>query len=587
MFTPLRDSEIDKDHMATVAEYIINVLSSIDVKRIYGIAGDSLNAFTDAIRTKEHFNWISMRHEEAAAFAAGAEAQISQSLAVCAGSCGPGNLHLINGLYDCHRSNAPVLAIAAQIPTSEIGSDYFQETHPERIFLECSHFCEIVSSPEQVPRLLSIAIQKAISLKGVSILIIPGNTAWKKIPESPTEFFFPQTLRTAQTSSHLEDVVQVLNKSKKITLFGGIGCQGAHDELLALADCLKAPIVHTLRGKECIEYNNPFDVGLTGLLGFSSGYEALMNCDTLLLLGTDFPYRQFYPNHATIIQVDQKAENIGRRTNVDYAIIGDVKITMAELLKKLTKKEDDRFLKTSLASYKKARENLNDLAIESPEGRPIHPQFLAKLINDHAKEDAIFLCDVGTPTIWASRYLTMNGKRKLLGSFKHGSMANALPQAIGAQLECPDKQVIALSGDGGIAMLMGDLLTLKQYQLPVKVIIFNNSSYGFVELEMKASGVLEYGTELHNPDFAKIAEAIGILGLKVEQSKDLPQAIQKALSHQGPVILDVIVDRNELAMPPVITLDEAKGFGLYLIQAVINGKGDQIIELVRSNVTNK
>lgn len=574
--------------MPTVAECILDILVATGVKRIYGITGDSLNAFTDTIRKKGHIEWISTRHEEVAAFAAGAEAQLSGALTVCAGSCGPGNMHLINGLYDCHRNNVPVLAIAAQIPTSEMGGDYFQETHPERLFLECSRYCEVVTQPEQIPRLLEIAIQTAIATNDVAVLIIPGDISWKKVQTPKLRKFFPSDLVEAKhLDRNLDEIAKVLNKSQKVTIFGGIGCAGAHAELLHLAERLKAPIAFTLRGKDHIEYDNPFDVGLTGLLGFSSGYHALMDCDTLILLGTDFPYRQFYPIHATVIQVDIRAENIGRRTHVDYAIIGDVKTTLSHLIDKIDHKHDQTFLNTSLENYKKARLDLDELAKPSLAGSPIHPQYVAKLISDFASEDAIFTCDVGTPTIWAARYLKMNGKRRLLGSFKHGSMANALPQAIGAQLLYPDRQVVTLSGDGGISMLMGDLLTLKQHSIPVKVVVFNNSAYGFVELEMKASGILEYGTELENPNFAKMADAMGILGRRVENGEKLSETLQEVLNHQGPALIEVMVNRYELAMPPHISIDEVTGFGLYFLTAVINGKGNELIELARSNLSKK
>ncbi len=566
--------------MITVAEYILEVLASIEVKRIYGIAGDSLNAFTDTIRKTGKIDWISMRHEEAAAFAAGAESQLSGALTVCAGSCGPGNLHLINGLYDCYRSKTPVLAIAAQIPTAEIGSDYFQETHPERIFTGCSVFCEVISQAEQAPRMIEMAIQAAITLKSVAVLIVPGDIAWQKIkvPQKPN--FFSE-------NKNLDDIINALNVSKKTAIFAGIGCASSRQELIELADRLKAPIVHTLRSKEFLDYDNPFDIGLTGLLGLSSAYDALMKCDTLLLLGTDFPYRQFYPENAKIIQIDLHGENIGRRTRVDYGLIGNVENIIPCLLDELNEKTDSSFLEESLKNYRDSLKELEELAVESTDDRPLHPQYLTKMISDLASEDAIFTCDVGTPTVWAARYLRMNGKRRLLGSFKHGSMANALPQAIGAQLQFPSKQVISLSGDGGLAMLMGDLLTLKQYSLPIKVIVFNNSAYSFVELEMKASGLIEFGTELKNPDFAKMAEAIGMLAIQVTRSSDLQTALAKAFEYQGPVLIEVMVDRNELIMPPRITAAEVAGFSLYLMRAVLNGKGDELIELARTNVLNK
>ena len=510
-----------------LAELLVDTLLAAGVKRVYGIAGDSLNGITEAIRTNESIKWIHVRHEETAAFAAGAEAHLTGSLAVCAGSCGPGNLHLINGLYDANRSRVPVLAIAAHIPSYEIGSRYFQETHPESIFRECSHYCELVSQAEQMPRVLEIAIQTALAKRGVAVVVLPGDVALREAINSKPRLQFPEISTTIRPSDEeIAKTAGILNESRKVTIFGGAGCAGAHTELIELAGKLKAPIVHALRGKEFIEYDNPFDVGMTGLLGFSSGYRAMMDCDTLLMLGTDFPYQQFYPEKATIIQVDIRGEQIGRRTKVDLGVVGDVKTTLRALLPNLTEKADDQHLSASIQHYQKTRKELDDLAVGETEQKSIHPQYVAKVINELAAKDAIFTCDVGTPTIWAARYLAMNGKRRLLGSFSHGSMASALPQAIGAQLVYPDRQVITLSGDGGLAMLMGDLLSLRQLDLPVKLIVFDNSALGFVELEMKAAGILDFATELHNPDFAKMAEAAGLLGLKA----NVPEQVRPMLA---------------------------------------------------------
>jgi pyruvate dehydrogenase (quinone) len=354
--------------------------------------------------------------------------------------------------------------------------------------------------------------------------------------------------------------------------------------LIALAGTLKAPVVHALRGKEFVEYDNPFDVGMTGLLGFSSGYHAMMNCDTLLMLGTDFPYQQFYPEDATIIQVDIRGEQIGRRTKIDLGLIGDVKTTLTALIPKLQMKNSATHLNHSLEHYREARKGLDDLATGEPGRKPIHPQYVAKMLDELAAKDAIFTCDVGTPTIWAARYLRMNGKRRLLGSFTHGSMANALPQAIGAQVSHPGRQVIALSGDGGLAMLMGDLLSLRQLQLPVKLIVFKNDSLAFVELEMKAAGIVDFGTDLRNPNFAKMAEAAGVLGVTAETPEQVAPMIAQALQHDGPALVEVPVSRQELSMPPTITVDQAKGFGLFMLRAVLSGRGDEIVDLARVNV---
>jgi pyruvate dehydrogenase (quinone) len=568
-----------------VADLLVDVLAEAGVRRIYGVSGDSLNGITDAIRAKKQLQWIHVRHEESAAFAAGAEAHLTGRLAVCAGSCGPGNLHLINGLYDCHRSRVPVLAIAAQIPSNEIGSGYFQETHPEHLFAQCSHYCELVSQPEQMPRVLEIAMQTAISRRGVAVVALPGDVALREAVEQEPRLHFPPPKPTVCPSDEeIATLAKILNKSKKITIFGGAGCAGAHKELIELAGKLKAPIVHAMRGKEFIEYDNPFDVGMTGLLGFSSGYHAMMNSDLLLMIGTDFPYQQFFPKDATIVQIDIRGEQLGRRTKVDYGFVGDAKTTLGALLPKLSQNDNDKHLKVSLEHYQKTRKALDELAIDRAGKKPIHPQYVVRVLDELAAEDAIFSCDVGTPTIWAARYLTMNGKRRLLGSFTHGSMANALPQAIGAQVSHPGRQVVSLSGDGGLAMLLGDLLSLRQLDAPVKIIVFRNNSLAFVELEMKAAGILEFGTDLQNPNFAKMAEGAGLLGLTAETPAQVRPMIVQALKHEGPALVEVLVDRQELSMPPTITAEQVKGFSLFTLKAVLNGRGDKIVDLAKINL---
>ncbi len=568
-----------------VAEVFIETLVQAGVKRVYGVSGDSLNGLTDTIRKNKNIDWLHVRHEEAAAFAAGAEAHLTGEIAVCAGSCGPGNLHLINGLFECQRSRVPVLAIAAQIPSQELGSGYFQETHPENLFKDCSHYCELVSQPDQMPRVLGIAMRTAIARRGVAVIVIPGDVALRECSsdalalgiEDSASVMFP-------SENELRKAAGILNSARKVTILAGAGCAGAHQELLGVAGRLKAPIVHAMRGKEFIEYDNPYDVGMTGLLGFSSGYHAMMNCDALLMLGTDFPYPQFYPKSAKIIQVDRLGEQIGRRTPVDLGLVGNVKDTLEVLTPMLESKADRAYLDTCLGHYKNARKSLDDLAVGEPGRTPIHPQYVARLLDELAAEDAVFSCDVGTPTVWAARYLHMNGRRRLLGSFTHGSMANALPQAIGVQASHPGRQVITLSGDGGLAMLLGDLLTLRQLKLPVKVVVFNNSSLGFVELEMKAAGLVDYGTDLVNPNFAKLAESADIFGVRVEKPEELRPALSSALAHDGPAVIDVLVNRQELSMPPTISLDQALGFSLYMIRAVLSGRGDEVIDLAKTNL---
>ena len=568
-----------------IAELFVEVLAAAGVERIYGVAGDSLNGITDSVRRRNGIEWVGVRHEETAAFAAGAEAALTGKLAVCAGSCGPGNLHLINGLYDAHRSRVPVLAIAAQIPSQEIGSGYFQETHPEHLFKECSHFCELVSSPTQMPRTLEIAIQTALAKRGVAVVVLPGDIALLNAENDDrrVNFTFSQPYIVPR-QEELDQLAAELNRATRVTILAGAGCAGAHDELIQLAVKLQAPIVHAMRGKEFIEYDNPHDVGMTGLLGFSSGYHAMMNCDALLMLGTDFPYQQFYPKNARILQVDLREEQLGRRSHLDLGLVGGIAETLPALLPRIAQKTDRSYLDACLSHYRDARKGLDDLATGKRGQRPIHPQYLAKILDQIAADDAVFTVDVGTPVIWAARYLTMNGHRRLLGSFNHGSMANALPQAIGAQISHPHRQVVALSGDGGFSMLMGDLLSLRQLNLPVKIVVFNNGSLGFVELEMKATGFVNHGTDLVNPDLAGIAKGAGVLGLHVDDPEQIRPALQEAFAHNGPALVDVAVNRQELAMPPSLKLDQIVDFNLYLIRAILNGRGDEIIDLARTNL---
>jgi pyruvate dehydrogenase (quinone) len=573
----------------TVADQFAEILAAAGVKRIYGIVGDSLNGLTDSLRRQRKIEWIHVRHEEVAAFAAGAEAHLTGELAVCAGSCGPGNLHLINGLFDCQRSRVPVLAIAAQIPSAEIGTGYFQETHPQELFKECSHYCELVSSANEMPRTLEIAMREAVTKHGVSVVVMPGDVALQSAADAPQPqpscLLPPQPVVTPAGES-LDRLAALLSSESRVTLLCGSGCRGAHDLLLPLAERLKAPIVHALKGKEHVEWDNPYDVGMTGLIGFSSGYYAMLDCDVLLMLGTDFPYRQFYPRGGgvRIAQVDIRGEAIGRRAPVDFGVVGDVRATIEALLPRLEEKLDRRHLDQAREHYRKARKRLDELAVSRHGRPPIHPQQIAKAISDRAADDAIFTCDVGLPTVWAARYLAMNGRRRLIGSFWHGSMANAMPQAIGAQSAFPGRQVISLSGDGGFTMLMGDFLTLVQQGLPVKVVVFNNGALGFIEIEQKSSGFLDTGTSLKNPNFAAMAEAVGVRGIRLEEPGEVETGIADALAHDGPVLIDAVVSRMVLPIPPSITVEMAKGFSLYMLKAVMGGRGDDLIDLARTNL---
>jgi pyruvate dehydrogenase (quinone) len=569
--------------MVTVARNIVDTLAASGVKRVYGIPGDSLNGFTDALRESD-IAWMHVRHEEAAAFAASAEAALTGELAVCVGSCGPGNLHLINGLFDAQRSRVPVLAIAAHIPTSEIGSAYFQETHPQELFRECSVYVEYAASPIQMPRILRTAMQAAVEKRGVAVVVIPGDVALADAVDTTVTAVRASRSHVVPVEDELRAVARLLQDAGKVTILAGAGCADAHDQVIALADTLAAPIVHTLRSKQYVEYDNPCDVGMTGLLGFASGYRAMESCDTLLMLGTDFPYRPFLPDHAQIIQIDLRGEVLGRRVPVTLGVVGDIADTLDALLPLLARRTDRSHLDGSLDHYAKTRARLDDLATPRKAGEPLHPQYIAKLVDELAADDAVFIPDVGSPVIWAARYLTMNGRRRVIGSFLHGSMANALPQGIGAAAALPGRQIVALSGDGGVEMLLGELLTLTQNRLPVKIIVFNNSSLNFVELEMKAAGFVNAATELENPDLAAIAGAAGLKGFRVDDSSGLRDALTQAFAYDGPALVDIVTERQELTIPPSVKADQAKGFALYALRTLLSGRGDELVDLTKANL---
>ncbi|HTJ13851.1 MAG TPA: ubiquinone-dependent pyruvate dehydrogenase [Dinghuibacter sp.] len=567
----------------TIASSLVQHLVAAGVQRVHGVVGDSLNAIVEEIHKDGRLEWVHYRHEEAAAFAAGAEAQLTGRLAVCAGSCGPGNLHLINGLYDAHRSGAPLLAIAAHIPSGEIGTSYFQETNPAQLFQECSHYRETIGSARQMPRVLQMAMQHAIGLSGVGVVILSGDVAMESAGDGALNHP-PLVAHPVIRPSDIElgQLASLISASTRITLLCGAGCAGAHDELIALAGKLLSPIVHALRGKEHVAYDNPFDVGMTGLIGFASGYRAVKDADLLLMLGTDFPYKDFYPEKATVIQVDRRPERLGRRCRVDLGLVGNVKDTISALLPLVAARTDRSFLDACLGRFASSTEKLLSRAGLS-DGSGIHPEYLTHIVSSLAAPDAIFTCDVGEPTVWAARYVSMTRDRRLIGSFNHGSMASAMPQAIGAQLTYPGRQVVSLSGDGGFAMLMGDLLTIRQYKLPVKIVIFNNGTLGFVAMEMKVAGIQPFGTDLDNPDFAAMATAMGIKGIRVEKALDVAGAVQAALDHPGPALLDVVVNSAELVMPPTIKFEQAKGFGLYALKQLFDGEGTELWQTLRTN----
>ncbi|MFD7960609.1 pyruvate dehydrogenase [Streptomyces zaomyceticus] len=571
-----------------VAEQFVDILVRAGVRRLYGVVGDSLNPVVDAIRRTRAIDWIQVRHEETAAFAAGAEAQITGGLAACAGSCGPGNLHLINGLYDAHRSMAPVLALASHIPSSEIGLGYFQETHPDQLFRECSHYSELISNPRQMPRLLHTAIQHAVGRRGVSVVSLPGDIASQPAPEKTVETALVTSRPTVRPGdAEIDALVGMIDAADRVTLFCGSGTAGAHAEVMQFAERIKAPVGHALRGKEWIQYDNPYDVGMSGLLGYGAAYEATHECDLLILLGTDFPYNAFLPDDVKIVQVDVRPEHLGRRSRLDLAVWGDVRETLRCVVPRVRAKNDRRFLDKMLKKHADALEGVVKAYTRKVEKHvPIHPEYVASVIDELADDDAVFTVDTGMCNVWAARYLTPNGRRRIIGSFSHGSMANALPQAIGAQFTDRNRQVVSLSGDGGFSMLMGDFLTLVQYDLPVKVIVFNNSSLGMVELEMLVSGIPSYGTTNRNPDFAAVARAAGAHGIRVEKPKQLTGALKEAFKHKGPVLVDVVTDPNALSIPPRISADMVTGFALSASKIVLDGGVGRMVQMARSNLRN-
>ncbi|MGW5605625.1 pyruvate dehydrogenase [Streptomyces sp. NPDC003753] len=571
-----------------VADQFVDILVRAGVKRLYGVVGDSLNPIVDAVRRNSAIDWVHVRHEETAAFAAGAEAQISGGLTACAGSCGPGNLHLINGLYDAHRSMAPVLALASHIPSSEIGLGYFQETHPDQLFRECSHYSELISNPQQMPRLLQTAIQHAIGRSGVSVVSLPGDIAAQPAPDRSAETALVTSRPSVRPGdAEIDRLVAMIDEAEKVTLFCGSGTRGAHAEVMEFAGKIKSPVGHALRGKEWIQYDNPYDVGMSGLLGYGAAYEATHECDLLILLGTDFPYNAFLPKDVKIAQIDVRPENLGRRSKLDLAVWGDVKETLRCLIPRVRTKENRRFLDKMLKKHADALEGVVKAYTRKVDKHvPIHPEYVASVLDEVADDDAVFTIDTGMCNVWGARYISPNGRRRIIGSFSHGSMANALPMAIGAQFTDRRRQVVSMSGDGGFSMLMGDFLTLVQYDLPVKVVVFNNSSLSMVELEMMVSGLPSYGTATKNPDFAAVARACGAYGTRVEKPKQLAGALKDAFRHKGPALVDVVTDPHALSIPPKISAEMVTGFALSASKIVLEGGVGRMVQMARSNLRN-
>ncbi|MCJ1674830.1 MULTISPECIES: pyruvate dehydrogenase [unclassified Rathayibacter] len=574
----------------TVADQLIAQLIDAGVARIYGIVGDSLNPIVDAVRrsggsAKGGIDWIHVRNEEAAAFAAGAEAQITGKLAVCAGSCGPGNLHLINGLYDAHRSGAPVLAIASHIPSGEIGSGYFQETHPDRLFVECSHYRELVSTAAQAPRVVNAAMRSAVALRGVAVVTLPGDVAEFEAEGDFPSFVLPERPALVPASADVRALAQAIDEAKTVAIFAGAGVRDAHDEVVAFAELVGAPIGHSLRGKEWIQYDNPYDVGMTGLLGYGAAHAGMHDADLLILLGTDFPYEQFLPDASKVViaQVDSDASKLGRRVSVAHPVHGDVATTL-DALTPLVKRKDHRFLDRMLKKHEKLVTGVVGKYTEVATKQPIHPELVASTLDALLADDAIVTADTGMGNVWQARYITPNGRRRLLGSYSHGSMANALPHAVGAQMAQPGRQVVSLSGDGGLSMLMGELVTVAAYKLPVTIVVFNNSTLGLVKVEMLVDGFPDFAVDVPMVDYAQVATAVGIRGIRVEDPREVESALREALADPGPVLVDVVTDPLALSLPPTVTGAQVKGFALAMSKMVMNGGAGEAIALARSNV---
>ena len=566
----------------TVAEVIVETLQAAGVKHCWGVPGDTLNYVTDAIR-RSGIKWVHVRHEEVGGFAAGAEALLTGNLTACAGSCGPGGLHFINGLFESHRNRPPVVLIASQITSEERDFDFPQEVDFEQVYRSCSVFCSEIRSPAQARRKTAMAAQAALSKRGVAVLILPVDISKAAAPDEPPFAVHHAAPVLRPSDGDLDRIAAILNAGKKVVIYGGSGCQGAHDEIVALAERMKAPIAHTSRAKDFLEYDNPFNVRMTGMLGTAGGYHTVKSCDTLLLLGCDFAWRQFYPDHARIIQVDSDPTHLGRRHPVELGVVGNIKETAAALLSRLDARTDRDFLDDCLTRHGKAAEALDKRATVK-EGGKIHPQYLASLIDRHADVDAIFTADGGSPMVWLLRHIKTNGQRRTVTSLTHGTMANAMPHALGAKRAFPHRQVISLSGDGGLAMLMGDLLTAIQEKIPIKIAVFNNGALGFVELEMKIEGLLDAYTNLVNPDFARVAEAIGFHARRVERAQDLDEAVRDWLARPGPALLDVVTSRMELVMPPMIGAQQVYGTALYSAKALLGGRAGDVWDLVTENL---
>ena len=568
-----------------IAEQLIDTLVKSGVERIYAVTGDSLNEVNEAVRKNDQIKWIHVRHEETGAYAAAAEAQLTGRPGCCAGSSGPGHVHLINGLYDAHRSGAPVIAIASTIPTGEFGTEYFQETNTIKLFNDCSYYNEVATTPKQFPRMLQSAIQTAVTRKGVSVIGLPGDLAKASAVAVDSSIRnYPAPPEVCPSEEDLAQLADLLNKHTRITLFCGIGCRGAHEEVIALSEKLNAPVVYTFKGKMEVQYENPYEVGMTGLLGMPSGYYSMHEAEVLLMLGTDFPYSAFLPDDIKIAQIDIKPERLGRRAKVDIGLCGDVKLSIQSLLRMLNPKTDDSFLLKQLKRYEGVKKDLAAYTEDKGGVNKIHPEYVMSEIDKLSSDDAVFTVDTGMTCVWGARYLQATGKRHILGSFNHGSMANALPQAIGAALAYPDRQVVALCGDGGLSMTLGDLETVVQYKLPIKIIVFNNRSLGMVKLEMEVDGLPDWQTNMLNPDFAQVAEAMGMTGFNVSDPEEVLTTLLNAFELDGPVLVNIMTDPNALAMPPKIEFSQMLGFAQTMYKLMMEGRSKEVLDTIDTNL---
>lgn len=563
--------------MTTVAEVLVDALASYGVRTTWGVVGDALNPITEAIRRDERVEWIGVRHEETAAFAAGAQAQLTGRLGVCMGTVGPGSIHLLNGLYDAKKSRAPVLAICGQVPTSEIGSSFFQEVNNDVLFSDVAVFAHTITSASQMPQLIEQAVNAAIAKEGVAVLTVPGDVGDLEVDKNCRRpQFAPVASPSAAPEAQLLEAAKVLQAAERVTLLVGMGAREAREETLAIAERLQAPMVLTLKAKERLEKDNPYQVGQTGLIGNPGAAQALDEADVIFLIGTDFPYRDWYPDDKTVIQLDLHGAHIGRRTQVQHALVGHAQPTLQRLLGELRTERTDKHLRAARATYLRWVERQQKLSdpdhddglpgkirslVDNPDTK-IRPESLAAALDRHAALDAIFTVDTGMSTAWLARFITFTGERRLLGSFNLGSMANAMPQALGAQALDPTRQVIACCGDGGLMMLLGDLRTAVTYDLPVMFVVFNNSRLGMVKLEQEEGGLPEFGTELDNPVLADVAAAMGLKSLRVTDPQELDSAVRAGLDARVPFLLEVVTNPDEVSLPPKATVGQAWGFAI-------------------------